>query len=82
MNTAELKLKLFRHIDQLDNSMLEELYGLICNYTKQHINSTEWNTLSENQQKGIYKAIEELENGDFSVNEDVLSKYRRRYKGE
>jgi len=82
MNTAELKLKLFRHIDKLDNSMLEEVYGLICNYTKHHLNSEQWNALSESQQKGIYKAIEELENDICIANDDVLSKYRQKYSDE
>ncbi|TRX70534.1 hypothetical protein [Carboxylicivirga sp. M1479] len=82
MNTAELKLKLFRHIDKLDSTMLEEVYGLISNYTKQHVNSEQWDELSEIQKKGIYKAIDELNNGEFTANEDVLSRYRTKYNND
>lgn len=82
MNAAELKLKLFRHIDKLDNSMLEEIYGLISNYTKQHINSEQWDSLTLQQQKGIYEAIKQVDNGDYIAHEELVSKYRRKYTDE
>lgn len=32
MNSAELKLKIFRQVDGLDKSMLEGVCGLLANY--------------------------------------------------
>lgn len=32
MNTAEIKIKILKHIDTLDSDKLEGFYGLLLNY--------------------------------------------------
>lgn len=79
MNTSELKLKIFREIDTLEKSKLQELYGYIQNYIRGTKDISEWDTLSEAQQKGIRQATDDLDKGVSVVHEDVISKYRKKY---
>ncbi len=82
MNAAELKLEIFRQVDRLDKSNLEAIYGILMNYINNQYDISEWNSLSDEQQKGIYTAIDELENGRHILNEDVIEKYKKRYSNE
>jgi hypothetical protein len=79
MNTSELKLRIFRHIDSLEKSKLEEFYGVLKNYinTKKDIN--DWSNLTTEQRQGILDAIEEIDNGKGITHENVIAKYRNHY---
>ena len=79
MNTSELKLTIFREIDTMEKSKLQELYGYIQNYIRGTKDISEWDTLSEAQQKGIRQATDDLDRGVSVVHEDVISKYRKKY---
>jgi len=79
MNTSELKLKLFRQIDSLDNNRLEELYGILINYINGQKEINNWNKLTKNQRKGIIAAIDEIDTGKVIPHEKVITKYRKRY---
>jgi hypothetical protein len=79
MTVSELKLTLFREIDSLDKSKLEEVYGVLTNYFNGQNDISEWDELSENQKHGILKAIEEVEDGKGIPNISVLEKFRRKY---
>jgi hypothetical protein len=79
MTVSELKLKLFRQIDTLDKSRLEEVYGVLTNYINGHRDISEWNKLSDNQRHGILNAIEEIESGKGLENKVVLDKFRKKY---
>ena len=75
MNTAELKLKLFRQIDSLDKEKLEEAYGVLLNYINSNDNLDEWNNLTIDQQKGIVDSIVQLEDNQGVSHKSVMSKY-------
>jgi hypothetical protein len=79
MTVSELKLKLFRKIDTLDKSKLEEVYGVLTNYINGQKDISEWDKLSDNQRQGIQNAIEEVENGNGIPNQVVLNKFRKKY---
>lgn len=79
MTVSELKLRLFRQIDTLDESKLEEVYGVLTNYINGLKDISEWDKLSDNQRHGILDAIEELETGKGIPNKVVLDKSRKKY---
>lgn len=79
MSTAELKLKLFREIDNLEKTKLEEVYGLLLNFINTEENSQEWDTMPKAQQKGLLDAIQELDSNDGLDHKSVLDKYKAKY---
>jgi len=82
MNTAELKLKIFRQVDLLDKDKLEDVYGLLANYINGLQSETDWDILSDHQKNGIYTAINELEDGKHILNDSIIQKYKRMYPNE
>jgi len=79
MTVSELKLRLFRQIDTLDKSKLEEVYGVLTNYINGQKDISEWDKMSDNQRHGILNAIEEVETGNGIPNQVVLNKFRKKY---
>jgi hypothetical protein len=79
MTTSDIKLRLFRQIDSLEKSKLEELYGVVVNFINGQKELTDWDTLTESQQSGIIDALEEIEEGKGISHQDVVSKYRNKY---
>ena len=79
MTVSELKLKLFRQIDTLEKSKLEEIYGVLINYINGQKDLSEWNKLSENQKSGIFDAVSEIEEGKGIPNAVILKKFRKKY---
>lgn len=73
MNTAEIKLDLFRKLDGLSGEKLQEAYGLLLNFINQ--NATDfWDELTPEQQEGIKEGIKELDEGKgISHNEIMLT---------
>ncbi len=80
MNTSELKLKIFRHIDSLEKSKLEDFYGILINYIQSQNSITDdWLKLSEEQQKGILDAVKEIESGNGISHDEIVAKYSKKY---
>jgi hypothetical protein len=79
MTVSDLKLRLFRQIDTLDKSKLEEIYGVLINYLNGQKDISEWEKLSDNQKKRIFNAIDELDAGKGIPNIVVLDKFRDKY---
>jgi hypothetical protein len=79
MTISDLKLRIFRQIDSLEKSKLEEFYGLLMNYINGQKDIFDWEKLSENQKKGILDAIEEVDSGKGIPNKTVLNKFRKKY---
>lgn len=79
MSTAELKLKLFREIDTLEKSKLEQIYGLVLNFINKDNDTEEWNALSINQQKGLSDAIEEMNSSNGIDHQKVIEKHKSKY---
>ena len=51
MTSAELKLNIFRTIDKLKKSQLDELSGVISNYVQGQQGLDDWEKLSESEKK-------------------------------
>ena len=79
MTVSDLKLKLFRQIDTLDKSKLEEIYGVLINYLNGQNDISEWGKLSDNQKSGILDAIDEFEAGKGIPNKVIIDKFRKKY---
>ena len=79
MTVSELKLRLFRQIDALDKSKLEEVYGVLTNYINGLKDISEWDKLSDNQRHGILNASDEVDTGNGIPNQEVLNKFRKKY---
>lgn len=62
MTVADLKLKIFKQIDSLQKSRLEEVHGLLTNYLRGHKDIDDSDQLTEEQKQGIFEAIEDIEN--------------------
>jgi len=79
MTVSDLKLKIFRQIDSLEKSRLEEFYGLLMNYLNSKKDITEWDKLSEAQKKGLLDAVDEIEAGKSNSHKTVIDKFRKKY---
>ena len=79
MTISDLKLKIFRQIDSLEKSRLEEFYGLMMNYLNSKRDLNDWEKLSKAQKKGIFDAIDEIESGKGEANKAILGKFRKKY---
>lgn len=79
MTTADLKLRIFRQIDSLEKSRLEDLYGILLNYINGQKDVADWERLSEEQKQGIFDSIEEIDAGKGIPNKVVLEKFRKKY---
>jgi len=79
MTISDLKLKIFRQIDSLEKSRLEEFYGLMMNYLNSKMDLNDWEKLSKAQKNGIFDAIDEIESGKGKSNKAVLDKFRKKY---
>ena len=79
MSTAELKLKIFREIDSLDNKSLEKAYRMLLQLFNKKDDSAEWGKLSKKQQDGIGDALNELDAGKGIPHRRVMRSFRKKY---
>lgn len=79
MNAEELKLSLFRKIDSLEKNKLQEVYGVLVNYLNGQKDLNDWQSLTEQQKRGILDAISEIDSGKGISHDMVLSKFRKKY---
>lgn len=79
MTVSELKLKIFRKVDSLEKSRLEEVYGLVMNYLNGQKDISDWDKLTEEQKQGIVNAIDEIDSGKGISHDKVMSKIRKKY---
>lgn len=79
MTASDLKLRLFRQIDTLEKSKLEELYGVVINYLNGQNDISDWESLSGFQKQGLFDAIGEIESGKGISHKTVIHKYRNKY---
>lgn len=82
MNAAEIKLDLFRKLDSLKGSRLEEAYGMLLNYINGKSDIDEWQSLTLEQQEAIQMGIEQLDRGEGRNHLDVISNARNKYLNE
>jgi hypothetical protein len=79
MTVSDLKLKIFRQIDSLEKSRLEEFYGLLLNYVNGKKDVSDWDKLTTGQKQGILDAIDEMDSKKGVANEVVIDKFRKKY---
>jgi hypothetical protein len=79
MTVSDLKLKIFRQIDSLEKSRLEEFYGLLMNYVNGKKDISDWDKLSDTQKQGILDAIDELDSKKGVLNKVIIDKFRKKY---
>jgi hypothetical protein len=79
MTVSDLKLKIFRKIDSLEKTRLEELYGFLINYVNGHTDISDWDTLTKEQKRGIIDSIDEIDSGNGIPHEKVMSKIHKKY---
>jgi hypothetical protein len=79
MTVSDLKLKIFRQIDSLEKSRLEEFYGLLLNYVNGKKDVSDWEKLSDAQKIGILNAIDEIDSQKGVTHKVVIDKFRKRY---
>ena len=72
MNTAEIKLELFRRIDSLKAEQLEEVYRFFLSYVNNSDESLELKS-------GIERALKDVDEGRVSAHEDVMKRMRQKY---
>ena len=75
MNAAEIKLDLFRRLDNLDSSQLEKVYKKIIAL----INTDVPYKLSEAEKAAIDEALDASKDGKTYTSEEVAEKARRKY---
>ena len=80
MKSSELKLKIFREIDSLEGSELNEFYGILSNFINGKKEIEDWNSLSEEQRTGIENALVQINSGKGIPHIEVISKFRYKYK--
>jgi len=79
MNTAEIKMDLFRKLDSLKGRSLQEAYGLLLNYINGNYALDEWGNLTVEQQDAIKLAVRQLDNDEGRKHNNVISDFRNRY---
>ncbi|MGO2103122.1 MAG: hypothetical protein ACTH5N_06225 [Psychroflexus halocasei] len=80
MNSAEIKIELFRKLDSLKGNQLEEAYGILLNYINGNKKIEDWQDLTQEQQDAIKLGIKQLDNGEGLEHKKVMSDIRKRYK--
>lgn len=58
MDTADIKLDIFKRLDNLKDSRLKKIYGALLNLLNDDATIDEWAHYSEEQKKAINKGIE------------------------
>ena len=79
MNSAEIKIDLFRKLDSLKGNRLEEAYGMLLNYINGKNDIDDWQNLTIEQQNAIKFGVDQLDNGKGREHKKVISDIRKRY---
>jgi len=75
MQISEVKLELFRYIDNLENSKLLQIYEHLIVGKSFETKTDFWTTLNNWQKKDIEAGLIDLEQGKKRSFEDIMSKY-------
>ncbi|MGE5393185.1 MAG: hypothetical protein ACM3P1_00500 [Candidatus Saccharibacteria bacterium] len=77
MNSAEIKLELFRKIDQLDNNELERVYAILVKLL--NACTADETTLSLELKTVLDEALEASSKGQVLSHEEAMQKTRDKY---
>ena len=75
MNAAEIKLDMFRKIDGISESELENIYHKFVAI----LNARSPYKLSKEEKNAIDEALKASENGEVYTHEEVMAESRRKY---
>jgi ribonuclease HIII len=75
MNSAELKLNLFRKIDNLKDSEIEKIYDQFMEL----INSTSSYSLSAEEKNAVADALVQSKNGETCTHDEVVEEAKKKY---
>jgi len=78
MNSAEMKLEIFRKLDSLDNAKIKDFYGLVLNFINGQKAIEEWDILAEEQKQGILDAEEQIKQGKGIAHSEIVGKYKKK----
>ncbi len=79
MSTADIKLKIFRKIDSLEERELNEFYGILSNFINGRRNVNDWESLTIEQREGIIEAINQIDTGKGVSHDKIISKFKKKY---
>jgi hypothetical protein len=79
MSTSELKLKILKTLDRLDEANLKKFYDLLISATESKKDISDWDSLSQNQQKGLIEAIEEMDHSEGMEHDALLNTLKKKY---
>ena len=79
MNTAELKIDIFKKLDSLKENRLEEAYGILLNFINKNADIDEWDILTPEQQSAIKFGVDQLDNGEGRKHNDIMSDIRKKF---
>jgi len=79
MNTAEMKIDIFKKLDSLKGNRLEEAYGILLNYINRNTNLDDWGSLTSEQQDAIKLGVQQLDKEGGRGHNDVMSDIRKRF---
>ena len=79
MNSAEIKIDLFRKLDGLKDERLKEAYGLLLNHINGDTDIDDWDNLTPTQQEAIKLGLKQLDEGKGRPHNEVLSEFRKRF---
>lgn len=79
MSIADIKLKIFREIDSLEERELNEFYGILLNFINSKRDVNDWDSLSTELKNGIIEAINQIDTGKGVSHENVISKFKNKF---
>lgn len=63
----------------MEKDRLEELYGVLVNFINEKKDIADWEKLTEEQQRGIIDAIDEIDLGKGISHQKVMENIRKKY---
>ena len=79
MNTAEMKIEIFKKLDSLKGNRLEEAYGILLNFINRNADLDDWGSLTSEQQDAIKFGVYQLDKEEGRSHNDVMSDIRKRF---
>jgi len=79
MNTADIKIDIFRRLDGLKDNHLKKVYGALLNLLNDEICTEDWEQYSQEQKKALLQGIDELERNEVSSHNEVIQQMKKRF---
>jgi len=80
MNATNLKIKLIKEIESLDNKNIDKLYGIVMNFINGQVESESWESLTEVQKAGIDSGINQLDQDKGISHNMVMEELKKKYE--